>query len=291
MKLLCGTIILFLAASLAAQEAPAPPAQTPEPQSDIPAAQGDYHIGAGDVLDITVFGNPDLSRTATVQTNGAISLPLLGDVQVVGLTEEEIRNQLTELLGRDYLVNPRVEVRVSEYRSQFVTVVGEVNKPGRKPLKGPTRLIDVLVECGGFTTRASGDVIVTRAEGTFPNGEKSLSARLQPTFRQETQDVLELPVKSGDIITASPKSYIVVEGEVARPNRYVIDGELTVTGAVSLAGGLTRFGSNDVKVRRVDPTTGLSQIIDVDLKAVRKGKADDLRLQPNDVVTVPKRLF
>jgi polysaccharide export outer membrane protein len=80
-----------------------------------------------------------------------------------------------------------------------------------------------------------------------------------------------------------------VEGEVARPNRYPIDGDLTLSGAVSQAGGLTRFGSSRVKVRRTDPDTGKVTILDVDLKEVRKGKEPDPPLLPNDVVTVSRR--
>ena len=98
-------------------------------------------------------------------------------------------------------------------------------------------------------------------------------------------------LRNGDIVSATPKFYVTVEGEVNRPNRYVIDGELTVMGAVAMAGGLTRFGGNDVKVARTDPATGNTTIIKVDLKAVRKGKDKDLVLQPNDRVSVPRRLF
>jgi polysaccharide export outer membrane protein len=84
---------------------------------------------------------------------------------------------------------------------------------------------------------------------------------------------------------------VTVEGEVNRPGRYPIEGELTVTGAISLAGGLTRFGSNDVKARRVDPETGQTRIIELDLKDIRNGKKPDLVLLPNDVITVPRRFF
>ena len=102
---------------------------------------------------------------------------------------------------------------------------------------------------------------------------------------------LELILRNGDIITALPKFYVTVEGEVNRPGRYVLDGDLTVTGAISTAGGLTRFGKNDVQVRRVDSETGKTTIIGVDLKDVRKGKKPDPLLLPNDVVTVPRRIF
>jgi polysaccharide export outer membrane protein len=273
--------------------APSPPTTVPSPSAaPSPGAAPDYRVGPGDVLEVTVFGNEDLSRTSTVQTSGVIALPLLGEVEVAGLTLPEVQRKLTTLLARDYLVNPQVEVKVKEYQSQFVSVVGEVNSPGRKPLRGKTRLIDVLVEAGGFTPRASGDVQIARREGSFEGGAKILRMRLSGSAPSPQDQVnLEVLLRNGDLITASPKYYVTVEGEVVRPGRYPIEGELTITGAISTAGGLTRFGSSNLKVRRVDPETGQTRILDVDLKAIRKGKEPDLALLSNDVVSVPRRLF
>jgi polysaccharide biosynthesis/export protein len=274
---------------------PESPAATPAPAPVAAATPGqgesNYLVGPGDVIEIDVFGNDDLSRTATVQTNGTVTLPLLGDVVVAGLGPRAIADRLKELLGRDYLVNPQVEVRVKDYLSQFVSVVGEVQSPGRKAIKGRMRLIDALVEAGGFNARASGEVVVTRVSGTFADGGHKLTVRLGGTLTPESQRAIENLLANADIVTASSREYVTVDGEVQRPNRYPIDGELTVTGALSLAGGMTRFASSDVKVRRLDPQTGQTQIREVNLKAIRKGKQADLVLMPNDVLSVPRRIF
>jgi polysaccharide export outer membrane protein len=294
------TAALLLVVALLAQ---APPPASPAPAAETPPAAGqaattppssaDYQVGPGDVLDVTVYDNPELSRIPTVQTNGAISYPLLGEVQVAGLTVAEIQRKITNLLAKDYLVNPQVEVKVSRYESQFVSVVGEVNSPGRKPLRGRTRLIDVLTEAGGFKPSASGDVTITRTEGTFEGGQKSITVSITRSPSPSMQDLvnLELVLRNGDIITAFPKAFVTVDGEVNRPGRYAIESDLTVTGAVSLAGGLTRFGSTSVKVRRTDPTTGKTTMIEIDLKDVRNGKKADVVLVPNDVVSVSRRFF
>lgn len=276
------------AAPASAGEAAATP--TPVPKAS-PEAANDYQVGVGDVLEVTVFGNTDLSRTATVQANGTMALPLLGDVPVAGLSIEDVRKKLTFLLGRDYLVDPQVEVGVKEYNSQFVFVVGEMNTPGRKPLRGRTRLIDVLVESGGFTPRASGEVIITRSEGNFPDGTKTLRLRLGGSLTAQDQVNLEVPLQNGDIITASPKYFVTVEGEVNRAGRYAIESDLTLTGAISLAGGFTRFGSTKVKLRRTDAQTGKVEILEINLKDVRDGDVPDPKLRANDVITVPRRLF
>jgi polysaccharide export outer membrane protein len=264
-----------------------PAAASPAPISD---AHDDYRLGPGDVLEITVLGNADLSRSATVQPSGSITFPLLNEVSVAGLTVSEVQRKMTSLLVKDFLVDPHVEVKVKDYQSQFVIVLGEVNTPGRKVLRGGSRLIDVLVESGGFTPRASGEVVITRTEGVFDGGAKLLRMRLGSAFSVQDYVGLEMPLRNGDVITAPARQYVTVEGEVQRPGRYAIEGDLTVTGAISTAGGLTRFGSSDVKLRRID-AAGKVTITKVDLKDVRKGSRPDLPVAPNDVITVPRRLF
>lgn len=281
-----ATLLTLLAASWASLVVAATPAPT-HPPTDI-----DYRVGAGDVLDVQVLGHPDLSRSATVQTNGNIALPLLGEVPVGSLSVSEIKAKLTSLLARDYLVSPQVEVDVKEYSSQFVTVLGEVNQPGRKPLRGRTRLLDALLDAGGFKPTASGDVIISRVEGTFAGGEHALHIHLggsTPTVQDQVN--LEVPLRNGDLITASQKYYVTVEGEVARPGRYALEADSTLSSTLSVAGGVTRYASNSVKIRRIDPATSKVEILKVDLKAIRKGDEPDITLQANDVVTIGRRLF
>jgi len=182
-------------------------------------------------------------------------------------------------------------VRVRDYQSQFVMVLGEVNAPGRKVLRGGSRLVDVLVESGGFTPRASGEVAITRAEGSFEGGGRVLRMRLGGAFSVQDYVALEVALRHGDVVTALARSYVTVEGEVQHPGRYAIEGELTVTGAISTASGLTRFGSSQVRLRRIDPATGKVTVTRVDLKDIRSGKRADPVVAPNDVITVPRRLF
>src|SRR3972149_9632292 len=91
---------------------------------DSASVDADYRVGPGDVLEVEVYDDPDLSGLVTVQHGGEISFPLLGDVEVNGLTAREARGALTLLLAKDYLVDPQVAVRVKEHRSQWITLVG-----------------------------------------------------------------------------------------------------------------------------------------------------------------------
>jgi len=297
-----GTLAGFAALVASQASAPAPPPASPPATEQAPAPsaspspaptpdRNDYRVGPGDVLEITVLGNADLSRSVTVQPSGSITFPLLNEVSVAGLTVSEIQRKMATLLEKDFLVDPHVEVKVKEFLSQFVVVIGELNTPGRKVLRGGSRLVDVLVDSGGFTPRASGEIVITRTEGSFEGGAKVVRMRLGGTFSAQDYVGLELPLHNGDVITASARQYVTVEGEVQRPGRYAIEGDLTVTGAISTAGGLTRFGSSDVKLRRIESGTGTVTITKVDLKAVRNGKGPDPTVAPNDVITVPRRLF
>jgi len=249
-----------------------------------------YRLGPGDVLEVNVPGRPDLSRMPTVQTTGTVFLPVLGEVAVEGLTVGELRRKLISLFGQHDIVVPEPEVRIRDYQSHFVWVRGEVNRPGRKPLRAGTRLVDALVEAGGFSGRASGDVTVERMEGGFEDGTRVRRYRFRPAApTAEEQLGLELPLRSRDVVTATQQRFVTVAGEVARPGRYALEGGLTVSRVISTAGGLTRSGNRRVTVQRQDPDTGASQTLEVDLKAVEAGREPDLELLPDDAIAVRGR--
>jgi polysaccharide export outer membrane protein len=243
-----------------------------------------YRVGPGDVLEVVVDGRPDLSRLPTVQTTGSVWLPRAGQVEVRGLTPAEIASKVAPLLAGEDLASPRVAVRVREYQSQFVWVRGAVARPGRKPLRAGTRLVDALLDAGGFQEGASGEVTVDRAGSTFPDGTHSARFRFPVTDpTPEELQQLSLPLLAGDVITAGTQRWITVSGAVKRPGRHEFEGALTLSQAVEAAGGLLRNGSERVLVRRKDGD------IEVDLGAVRDGHAEDLALAPGDQVVVRAR--
>lgn len=118
-------------------------------------ASTEYLVGAGDKLEIGVFGHADLSRILEVRGDGTIDFPLIGDVPVAGKGLPRIGQEITRSLGKDYIVDPQVSVNVREYGSQWVTVLGEIRTPGRHILKQNMRLIDILAEAGGLTPFAN----------------------------------------------------------------------------------------------------------------------------------------
>ena len=257
-----------------------------------------YKIGAGDVLDVEVYDDPDLSGLVTVQHGGDISFPLLGDVIVQGMTVKEVQSTLTELLAKDYLVDPQVIVRVKEHRSQWVTVVGEVARPGKYYLQGTKTLLEVMTEAGGFTTAASGEVVVSRLS-TSPaagvdlgNGSNAVRVFLSPEQSAAQQkEALSLQLRNGDIITATSTQFFYISGEVKKPGSYPLTPGLSVLKAVSLAGGLTKFGGKGkVEILRKDDENGTRKI-KVDLGDIERGKKPDVPLEPEDIIKIGKKVF
>jgi len=268
-------------------------------------AAASYVVGPGDILEVTVLDQAEVSRSTTVQPDGRFTMPLLGDIEVAGKTVAEIQRFITEALSKDFLVNPQVEVRVREYASQFALVLGEVMNPGRRALRGGTRLIDVLIESGGFRPGASGEILVQRTDGTFPGGEKAVRFRLGNTAGMTEKDRTnaELPLKNGDVVTAGPKYFVTVDGEVVRPGRVVIENDLTLLGVIAESGGLAKFASSKVRIIRkkaegldmtgFEPCDGAAKDVCrvVDIGDIRKGKVQDVLLAANDKVVVSRRKF
>ena len=267
-----------------------------------PDGSNAYRVGPGDVLEINVYDDPDLSGLVTVQYAGDISFPLLGNIAINGMTVKEVQATLVELLAKDYLVDPQVIVRVKEYRSQWVTVIGEVVRPGKFYLQGAKSMLELLTEAGGFTSRASGEVIVSRLDQQQPslsmnedNGDGSESAvRLFLTPDQppsEQKEALSFRLRSGDIVTATSTRFFFISGEVKRPGSYPIASGLTVLKAVSIAGGLTKFGAKGkVQILRKS-NKGSSQRIKVNLGDIENGKKPDVPLEPEDIIKVGRRVF
>jgi protein involved in polysaccharide export with SLBB domain len=243
-----------------------------------------YRVGPGDVLEVVVDGRPDLSRLPTVQTTGGIFLPRAGEVPVQGLTTGEVATRVGPLLAGEDLPSPRVAVRVKEYQSQFVWVRGAVQRPGRKPLRQGTRLVDALLDAGGFVEGASGEITVDRAAGAFADGTRQARFRFasaSPT--PEELEQLALPLLSGDVIAAGIQRWVFVSGAVKKPSRYPFEDALTLGRLVEQAGGLLRTASDRVLVRRAGGE------IEADLGAIREGKTEDVVLAPGDEVVVRTR--
>jgi len=164
--------------------------------------RSDYVIAPNDIIVIDVLGEVDMSREFRVSGTGTINYFFLGEVRVAGRTTTEVREELTERLNRDYLVEPQVRVDVKEYRIREVFVNGQVNRPGSILLTGEQDLtiLGVLARAGGLTSRASENKIKFTRPGL---GEKTKTYSLDDLKKEKDQD--KIMVMPGDIIEVGDK--------------------------------------------------------------------------------------
>lgn len=140
--------------------------------SDTVRVYEEYRLGSGDDLRITVFGQEDLSGEYNVSGNGTISLPLIGQIEVLSLTTAETEAKITEALAGDYLRNPRVNVEVTNYRPY--TILGEVRSPGQYPYRSGLTVIEAVAQSGGFTYRANQKIVLIKSKDASTEIEVTL---------------------------------------------------------------------------------------------------------------------
>lgn len=256
----------------------------------------EYTIGPRDVLGITVWGQADLSRDYGVDPDGFIPFPLIGRVKAAGSTPKELAAQLTELLGKDYLVNPQVIVSVKEYLSQKVQVLGAAEKPGVYYLTGPTTMLEILSKAGGLASTAGKQVVLLRNHAVAADGSAggSPAIRLSLDKIQAGDPVENTRVQNQDTIIVSKAqahSYFVF-GEVKKPGGYVLEKDTNILEGITIAGGFTDKASPG-RTRVIRSTPEGQKVIEVDMNDIlRRGReAKTVMLQESDVVVVPESFF
>jgi polysaccharide export outer membrane protein len=284
--------VLLLAARLAmaqpqpAQPQPAqltpaqpPPAQTP------PAPGGkDYIIGPEDVLDIQVWGSSDLNQSVFVRPDGRLSLPLVGEIMVAGKTVQQLQDHLLTVYEKT-VKGAVVTVIVKEIRSRPVYFVGGFSKPGVIQLAGDLTLLQAISLVGGLLPEADGEKgFLLRREQKLPIDFNRLAQR---------GDLGQNPkLEPGDSVVVPLADAVYVNGEVKKPGPVKYAGDLTLLKALTQAGGLTPLAAGG----RVDIIRGTAEKkdrirVDVDRIMRSPDRRQDVRLQPNDIITVPQRRF
>jgi len=193
----------------------------------------------------------------------------------------EVAAQLERLLERDLYVDVQLQVEVAKYRSQPITVLGEVNRPGTYFLRGPTTVTQVLAEAGGLGEKAGSVVELRRVEvveGREVQRMRTLSAGNLLSGDAESQ----LLLRAGDVLTVPARQLYFISGEVARPGQYEISQGMTLMKAISQAGGIGKFASQRVELHR-EGEEG-TQMLQHDLARIRKGKEPDVPIQAGDMI-------
>lgn len=284
------SLVILFTAQVAVVPAPTQ-AQVPPPQAAA-AFNVTYKVGASDVLSIKVFNEDALTNKFVVDSDGTITFPLIGRVQVAGKTTRQVEEHLTSLLQPDYVRHAQVSVEIATYRSRSIYVLGEVRTPGRYNIEGPMTLLEVIANAGSTTPAASNTIIVQRYKDGLA---AAVSAPLAPgdsRWAEVTRINLEelregklsanLLLQDSDMIIVPAAERYYVSGFVKTPGSFVLRPGMTVRQAVAEAGGLTERGSTrGMKIIRKDKD---GKEVEVDAKM-----SDPVK--PNDTIRVRQRLI
>ena len=259
------------------------PADTPSIKPEEPQTS-EIKLGPGDLVEVNVYGVPELTTKTRVSNDGDLYLPLIDYVHVGNLSLEESQKLIEKRLDDGGFVrNPHVLIFVNEYASQGVTVLGEVSKPGIYPVLGDRRLFDMFSAAGGLTDRASRTVSITRRN----HADKPDLVHLARNLADKPETNVE--VHPGDTIEIFRAPIVYIVGDVGRPSGLLVDnGSLTVLQAVALAGGPNRTAKlNGTRIiRKGNGPNGVTETV-VPLKKMLQAKAPDLTLEANDILFIP----
>jgi polysaccharide export outer membrane protein len=249
-----------------------------------PGRDDDYRLGADDRIQISINGDPKLTQQVVVDPDGRVSLPLLGDVSLGGLTLREATQNVTELLARDYLVDPKVDLQITEYKSRWVMVTGEVGKPGRVVLRGGATLKDALADADGLTVGAGDEILISR-DAPDGNGKIQIPVDRRDFERAEVNP----PLRTGDIVSVPARSYVYVQGEVRQASKVALERGMTLMQAISIVGGLTEWASEKGVQIMSEGSTGKKRLFN--LKDIRAMRIPDPPLKGGDVIYVKRRFL
>ncbi len=240
------------------------------------AAPSDYKVGAGDLVKITVYGASDMSTEVRVAESGGITCPLIGPVQVAGLSTGEIEKLLaTRYVDGGFLRQPQIAVLITEFMSQKISVLGHVTKPGQYAQRGSANVLGLLAEAGGVNPQTAADrATLTRADGTQSEID------LEKLF--DGDPAQNLAVGGGDRIYIPKADQFYVYGQVQKPGQYKLERSMTVSRAISASGGLTARGTERRAIVKRRGPDGAEKEYSV--------KGTDV-LQPDDILFIKESLF
>jgi polysaccharide biosynthesis/export protein len=251
-------------------------------QSATVSDQSTITIGPGDLIDLTVFDVPELVLKVRVDASGFVSLPLLGDLKLAGMTVRNAQRFIArELVQHQMVKEPQVSLFIEEFATQGITVYGEVNTPGIYPLMGPHQLYDAISAAGGLTMKSGSTVTILHAAQRDHPEVITLS-------NENPIEHADVTIYPGDKIIVSKAGVVYVLGEVNKPGAFLMEDNtsISVLKATALAGGTTKLASlkDSVILRKSSQGTVETRI---SLDKIYHGKASDLPLHAEDIVFVP----
>jgi polysaccharide biosynthesis/export protein len=256
--------------------------------SNLPVAK----IGNDDLIGVTVYDAPELTRTIRVSSEGDILLPMVKHpIRAAGLYPEELEKAIAAALTDDHvLVDPVVTVSIVEYRSHPITVVGAVKMPLTFQASGNVTLLDAISRAQGLTDNAGSEILVS---GQAPNADGKPTTLVQRIPIRSLLDgvntSLNLRLLGGEVIRVPEAGRVFVVGDVKKPGAfYITDGsQSSVLKVLALSEGLDSFSSHKAYIYRTEEGGGAKNEIPIELKKIMDRKSPDVALVAGDIFYIP----
>ncbi|HKZ02249.1 MAG TPA: polysaccharide biosynthesis/export family protein [Pyrinomonadaceae bacterium] len=262
-----------------------------------------YLLGPGDVLDVRVFGQPDLNAMVEVDSEGNLSsLPFLETpIPAKCRTEKQVQKDIAAAYEK-YLKNPQISVRITEHKSrQPATVNGAVRQPARIQMQRKVRLNELMAASGGFTERAAGTIQILHTEPVMcpEPGEEREAAPIDATkIPLQIIKISDLKagkleanpiIRPGDYVLVSEAEPVYITGSVHSPQGVYMRDQLTLGRALAMVGGVRKEAkTDDIRIYRQKAGSTEQEVIKVDYAAIKKNQKPDVQLQAFDVIDVPE---
>jgi polysaccharide biosynthesis/export protein len=298
LKCLALALFIIIAADrlLCQQQAPSPSITpnttvmaTMDASGNLPAEP----IGKNDLLGITVYDAPELTRSVRVDGNGTIRLPMvLRHIKAAGLFPEDLEKAIRlALVDEQILVDPIVTVSIMEYRSRTINVIGQVKSPVMFQAIGHTTLLDALSRAGGVTESAGPEILVSsQSQGTGADAA-TLVRRIPISDLYDSPDnSMNIALEGGELIRVPEAGRFFVLGNVRSPGAFSIKNgsDTTVLKALALSGGLQPYPANLAYIYRTDNGKGGKGEVQVELKKIIHRTSPDISLKSDDILYIPE---
>lgn len=291
----CFTIVLLAIAASTAVPAQqktdlSRPAATVATASEDPGLSFDK-LGTEDLIAISVYDSPELTRNVRVEPDGKIRLPMVRQrIQAAGLSPSELESAIgNALVDENVMVNPVVTVTVVEYHSRPITIVGAVRSPTTIQASGTVTLLDAIIRAGGITEGAGSDILVTHPGSSIGGASINLTDRIPvQSLMDASSPAANTKLEGGEIIRVPAAGQVFVAGNVKHPGEYTITGstDSSVLKALAFAGGLDSYSSHTAYIYRLDDSTGRTNEIPIQIKKIIARKSPDVPLLGNDMLYV-----
>jgi polysaccharide export outer membrane protein len=293
MKSTASAILALASVAALAQQASVPTREGPgattfSDASNLPVAK----IGNDDLIGVTVYDAPELTRTVRVSPEGDLYLPMVKQpIHAAGLYPTDLEKTIATALTENHvLVDPVVTVSIVEYRSRPITVAGAVKMPMTFQATGNVTLLDAISRAQGLTENAGSEILVSSLALGADGKPTTLVQRIPVRGLLEgTNPALNLDLRGGEVIRVPEAGRIYVVGDVKKPGAfYITDGsESSVLKALALSEGLDSFFSHNAYVYRVDDSGEGRKEIPVELKKIMSRKSPDVTLVAGDILYIP----